>query len=261
MGKLFFISILLLGCLSGCQRGNQIYLSNWKTSAPVIDGQLSEWQLPLEQPSSQVSIRYRCSNDAEYLYLAVQANEEYVKALMLHQGAKIWIDTTAKRKDKFGLGYPIPIKESEIELLASEAKGDERKFMQLYAEAMQDFDLIGVADEALRISNLTSKDMKVAMNFDDLKVMSFEIRIPFKRIFGRTPNFDETISIGIQINNPSKTMEEEGNDGSLFNDRNQSTLTQSNPMLGPSPNQQQYNGPTRQASMPNIWVKVKLSAQ
>jgi len=263
MKKFIFIVLCfaLYLSISGCQKTNQAYLSNWPVKTPVIDGQLDEWQLPLEQPSAQIGIKYRCSNDAQFLYLAVQVPDEYMKALMLHQGATIWIDTTGRKRDKVGFGFPIPLKEAEIEDLMKEANGNEAKFMLLYAEALQEFDLIGLAEEPLRASNLTSKDLKVAAGFDQIKGFLFEMRIPFKQIYGRMPNLTETLGLGIQINTPKKTLDDDNNDGGLFNDRNATGVTQSNPLMGPNPNQQQFTTPNRQPSMPNLWMKIKLKGE
>lgn len=259
MGIKYYVIIIMSTLLLACNKNSFEYLSNWKSSPPIIDGSLEEWQLPLEQPSSQIPIKYRCSNDGQYLYLAIQAGDEYLKALMLHQGLKIWIDTTGKRKEKFGLGYPIPLKNTETEALGQEAKGNEKKFMELYAEAMQEFDLYGLADdESLRFSNLTSKDIKVYMGFDQLNTLSMELRIPLKMIYGCIPSLNETFSLGIVINNLPRSMDDEHNDGSIFNDRNQTGITQSNPILGPTP-QQPMNQAPRQASMPSIWAKIILS--
>lgn len=259
MTRLFFLISFSLIVFS-CNRKSQSYISSWKSNPPVLDGMLDDWQLPLEQPSAQFAIKYRCSNDNEYLYLAIQAGDDMTKSLLLQQGAKIWIDTTGKRKEKFGISYPIPIKTQEIEALFSEAKGDEKLFLRLYAESLQEFDVIGWADEPLRLSNLTSKDTKVSMGFDELKTLSIEIRIPLKLIYKRVPNFNETFSLGVEINKPKNSTDASSEDG-LFNDQNQTGITQSNPLLGPNPNQRQYTGPSKDLSMPNIWTKVKLSSE
>ncbi len=257
--KFIFTCIIISLILTSCNRKAQFYNSTYSKKSVIVDGELSEWQLPLEQPSQQVALKYRCSNDKEYLYLAVQAANDFTKALILQQGCKIWMDSTAKRKEKFGLDYPLPLKEQEIEALYSEAKGDEKKFLALYGNAMQEFEVLGWADEALRFSNLTSKDIKVALAFDELKMLYMEFRIPLKQIFGREAQLDEIFSLGIVINK-AKTAPVDNNDDGLFNDRNQTGITQSNPMLGPNPNQRQFNGPSRDLSMPNIWMKIKLNS-
>lgn len=251
-------SVVLL--LSSCQNTKLIYENSWSSKKTNIDGDLAEWQQPLQQSNSQVNIRYRTSNDSQFLYLAVHIPDEYLKALVLNQGCKIWIDSSGKRKEKFGIGYPIPITESTINEISQEAKGDNELFKKLFAESLSDFDMIGLADEPLRASNLTSREIKVATGFDQLNGLILELRLPFKSIFDRTPFFNEVISLGIEVNPLKKSLSDDTNDGSLFNDRNTNGITQSNPMMGPSPNQQMYNNQgQRTPSMPNIWFKVKLN--
>lgn len=255
-----FCSILLISCA----RVNYQYSSNWSASKPKIDGILDEWQLPLEQPASQIPIRYRCSNDEKYIYLAIQAADEYMKAMFLHQGLKIWIDSTARRKEKNGIAYPIPLRTSETNDIAKEAGSSTQKFIELYAASMQEFDIYGLADESLRLSNITSKEIKVALSFDQLNMLCMELRIPIKSVLG-TFQSGKIFSLGIVVNNPSKTVaDDSNNDSSLFNDRNQNQITQGNPLMGPNSqmmnqNMNQMQGPSRQLSMPSIWMKIKLA--
>jgi hypothetical protein len=261
-----FISIFFVTLFSSCQRKHFQYSNHWSDKAVVIDGNLDEWQLPLEQPAAQIPIKYRCSNDEKYLYLAIQASDEYMKAMFLHQGLKIWIDSTARRKEKNGIAYPIPLRTSETNELASEAGNNTQKFIELYAASMQEFDVYGLADESLRLSNLTSKEIKVALAFDQLRTLCMEIRIPIKSVLGSFES-GKIFSLGIMVNNPTKSIDDDNNDSSLFNDRNQNPITQGNPLMGNNPmmnqpmNQQmnQMQGPSRQLSMPNIWMKIKLA--
>jgi hypothetical protein len=265
MRSLQFYFSLLAACLlfSSCQRNFYQYSNTWSKNAPTIDGALDEWQLPLEQPAAQIPIKYRCSNDEKYLYLAIQASDEYMKAMFLHQGLKIWIDSSGRRKEKNGIGYPIPLRTSETDEIASEAGSNTQKFIELYAASMQEFDVYGLADESLRLSNLTSKEIKVALAFDQLRMLCMEIRIPIKSVLG-TYEPGKIFSLGIIVNNPTKTMDDENHDSSLFNDRNQNQITQGNPLMGPNNqmmNRQmnQMQGPSRQLSMPSIWSKIKIA--
>jgi hypothetical protein len=258
--NLFFL-ILIHSVLFSCSP-KIIFQSNWNSGQPEIDGALSDWSQPFEQPSGALNISFKTSNDEKYLYLAVRVQDDYLKGLILNQGCMIWIDSSARKREKFGFAYPLPVDEKEVERLAIESRGDENNFLKLYAAAMCNFDIIGLAEEPLRASNLTSKDIKVAAAFDNFKGLNFEMRIPIKNIFKGDLRYDETFALGIQIKAPTKTADEDNNDNNLFNDRNSSAITQSNPMLGPVPNQQQFTQPgNRQQSMPGIWGLVRLSSR
>jgi hypothetical protein len=261
---IFFLKycFLIITCtlLISCNSSKTVFLSNWSNQQPVMDGDISEWSQPFEQPSSGLNINFKSCNDDKYLYLAVRIQDEYLKSLILNQGCMVWIDSSAKRREKFGFAYPLPISDKEVENLAIESKGDESNFLKLYAAAMQEFDLIGLTEEPLRASNLTSKDMKVASAFDRFKGFNFEMRIPLKSIFKGNLQYNETFALGIQISPLKKSNDDDEN--TLFNDRSSNAITQSNPMMGPTPNQQQFAQPSnRQPSMPGVWALVKLSAK
>jgi hypothetical protein len=266
--KQYFIlstTIIVLLFLAACKSTTIVSQSQWPTEAPIIDGILLEWQIPLEQPSAQVGIRYRMSNDAQYIYIAIHIPDEYTRSLMLTNGATIWLDTTAKRKEKIGIGYPIPLSSSQMAEVEKEAKGDPQLFLKAYANAFQEFDLIGFVEEPVRASNLSSKDLKVAMGFDNLRAMILELKIPIQQILRRAPRLGDTWSFGIEVNTPKRSIDDDNNtDDGLFNDRNQNAITQTNPLLGANQNNNnrpQFSAPTRNPSMPSIWTKIQLSVK
>ena len=145
-----------------------------------------------------------------------------------------------------------------------EAKGDPQLFLKAYAQAFQEFDLIGFVEEPVRASNLSSKDLKVAMGFDNLRAMVIELKIPIQQILKRAPRLGDTWSLGIEINTPKRSIDDDDAGGSgLFNDTNQNSITQTNPLLGANPNntRPQFSAPTRNPSMPSIWAKMQLSVK
>lgn len=233
--------------------------------APIIDGKLTEWQSPLPQPSAQVGIRFRAAHDQKFLYLAVRIADRYYQSAMLANGASIWLDTLGKRNDKFGIGYPLALSNAQLEGIANESNGDERQFLDNYANALQEFDLIGFVEEPVRASNLTSKNMKVAAAFDDIRTLTFELKIPLKQVFNRIPAEGSLLSIGIEINTPKSSPLDDQEDSSLFNDptNRNNGVTQSNPLMGPNAanQQQQFASPSRKPSMPNVWARVQLGSQ
>lgn len=259
----FYIPFLLLAFMTiSCSRTMVMYPGPKVSNAPMIDGKIDEWQTPLPQPSNQVGIRFRSSHDQEFLYLAVRVADRYYQSVMLANGASIWLDTLAKRNDEFGIGYPLPLSNAKLEEIANESNADERQFLDNYANALQEFDLIGFVEEPVRASNLTSKNMKVAAAFDDLRTLVFELKIPLKQIFNRIPPEGTLLSIGIEINTPKGSPLDDQEDSSLFNDptNRNNGVTQSNPLMGPNATnqQQQFSSPSRKPSMPKVWARVQL---
>jgi hypothetical protein len=249
-----------------CSRTMVMYPSpKVKATTVVVDGKINEWQTPLPQPSTQVAIRFRAAFDEEYLYLAVHVPDRYFQSLMLAQGASIWLDTLGKRNDNFGIGYPLALSNAQLEEIANQSKGDERLFLDNYADALQEFDLIGFVEEPVRASNITSKNMKVAAGFDDLRTLVFEIKMPLKQIFNRIPEEGTILSIGVEVNTPKTSPLDNQDDSSLFNDpTNQNNgITQSNPLMGPNTmaNQQQMGPTNRKPSMPTVWARIQLGEQ
>ncbi len=267
MRTLFYLGILSLAVLllSSCQRNTVWYMATKVEQKPLVDGALNDWQTPLIQPSSQVDIRFRSAYDQEYLYIVVHIPDAYYRSLMLANGGSIWLDTLAKRRDKFGIGYPLALNNAQLEAIAIESQGDERQFFDNYAKALQEFDLIGFVEEPVRASNLSSNSIKVAAQFDELQALIYELKIPLNQIFNRVPTPGTSMSIGIEVNTPKTSPLDEQDDSSLFNDRNMQNngITQSNPLMGPNMNPrapQNQNMGSRQPSMPVVWAKIQLDS-
>ena len=262
--KLKFLFILIImQCFQSCKPLEKMNFTpaDPKSVPMLLDGHFSEWKTPFYSVSSQLGIKYRTVSDSTYLYLALHITDEPLKVFVLQQGLTVYIDTLGKKQEKFGVEFPLPLQSATLENLNVESRGDEQKFFSLYGKAFEEFELIGLTRDKIRASNLTSRETKAVLGFDALKHICLEYRFSLKQIYKNNTGFDgKIIQVGIIINEP-KTDGDLQNDSGLFNDRTQNTLTQSNPMLGPSPNQQQFteNRP-RQVTMPFVWFEIQIPA-
>lgn len=261
------ITILtLVSCLK-----TPLYNSSWSNTSIQVDGKLSEWETPLQQPSSQINMLCAVANDKEYLYVAVRIPDKNIQTMVYQLGMTMWMDTSARKRNAIGMGFPLPLTKTQMDHLGNAyGKGGQKGMENAYAELSQEFELIGFVEDRLKISNLASKSMKVGANFDELGALTVEYKIPFKQIYKRIPNFDEELSIGIKINTPEESADD---DTGLFDDDNNNQITQNNmnnPMMGGAGGMNQLPGrqgnvagTQRQLSsspnLPSIWLKTLLA--
>lgn len=269
MSKLLFVLSIssLFIIIFACNNKVVVETNHWASQIPSINGNLNDWN-NLQRSAKQNAFQYEISNDEENLYIGFRVIDPNVQTNIMRRGMTIWFDTLGKKKRHIGIGYPLPLSESDAETIAVKANGDANKMSEVYTEFAQEFDLLGYVDEALRVSNLTSKDMKVGAGFDELRSLVCEVKIPLKRIFKKQPPLDKVFSINFKVNEQKQTAEEEP---SLFDDPSSNSITQSNPLMQ-SPNrmgqpgqQMPPNGPnsqlTSRSQSTSIWLTQQLSSE
>lgn len=277
MNSIFRLSlgflILSLGVLS-CQSVNELTAihSYKKEAAPKVDGMLQDWATPLSQAKEYGVFQYNLGHDKDNLYVGVRISDRGMQQRIMVLGMTVYTDTTGKRKEKIGIGYPLPLTEEEINRAAFEASNggelDRVAFNRLYATMAQEFELLGFVEEdpkeRIRVSNLASKDLKTAMGFDQLGAMLIEIKIPFKQLYDRPLHYNEIISLGIKINAPEPNADD---DPGLFDDvanpitsngQSSNGLFQNNPQTGLPQTQQPLVRKNPNASL-GTWEKIQLT--
>ncbi|MCP4439236.1 MAG: hypothetical protein GY810_09875 [Aureispira sp.] len=269
----YLLGLISLLSIVSCGK-TPLYNSKWTQSAVKMDGKLTEWEKTLHQVSKQTNLLCAVANDKEYLYVAVRVPDKRIQAMVYQLGMTVWIDTMAKKRNTIGIGFPLPLTQTQMDHLGNALnKGGQKGMENAYSELAQEFELIGFVEDRLKISNLASKSMKVGANFDELGVLTMEYKIPFKQIYKRIPNFDEELSIGVKVNTPEESAD---NDPGLFDDTNNNNPITSNnmnnPMLGGGMGRSQLPGrqgsgagmprqPSSSPNFPNIWLKAKLAKE
>lgn len=268
---IFISAGLLCFLVIGCQ-ASQEAVEVPQTKTLTIDGQLDDWTTPFIKVPNQESFSYNVATDKNNLYLALRLSDKGLQRRLMNLGMTIFIDTTAKRRENIGLGYPLALTSTELEKVAFAATKngisvDERALMGAYADIAQEFELLGFVEEdpreRIRVSNLASRDIKTALGQDQLNALLIEYKIPFRQFYQRPLTQITTWSIGIQINNPEADA---GDDPGLFDDPSSNPITRSaqagNPML---PNNNALNPrrtqPIRRGPMNalKVWTRLELS--
>ena len=255
---LSFFSLLFLGA---CKSSSPLaYLQAAPTKQMQIDGQSEDWPKGLQRLSERINIQYAAKEDEQFLYLYIRIDEASYQNYILANGAQIWIDSLGKDKKSLGLNYPLPLATNRLEELAQKAGADEAKFLTLYTQELQEFELLNFVSENIRVSNLASKDFKTAAHFDEGKRLCLEFQLPKNR-FGLKKKSSTAFSFGFFVretpSSPFDQAEQAG--GSLFDEQDpQNGVTSSNPMLGGSSQQMGSQGmsmPTKN-NLPKVWIRL-----
>ena len=258
----YLLILSILGCsLIACNSNKNILSNQWPKTTVKVDGILSEWQLPLQRPA-----KYLAANDNENLYIAARITNKQLQQRIMGLGMTVWIDTLMKNRERIGIAYPLAVTNEQLESIAYEAqkdgKLDPRALDDGYAKICQEFELVGFVEERVRVSNLASRDMKVAMTFDEVGAMVCEIKLPLSQLWQSSLQYNEKLSLGFKINSPEKDVAEEPG---LFDDPNQNSITSSRqnsmglPGQQPMQPQQRLTGSTNENL--GVWLRTTLTKE
>ena len=208
---LFFVALL-----TACSPQEK-FQSSWQSIPVHVDGDPSEWELPLKLYDESTQLNYTLSNDEQNLYLCIRAASERTKQQIIRGGMQFWIDTTGKKNQQTGIRYPVLAFQRHSERNSSEstsgtdseqnASQDSRSFHERFLSKEREMTVTGflspVSNGLIPIQNIYG--IKVSLNWDSSGVMVYEASLPLK-LFCESPfsllkkNKKRTFSFSITTN-------------------------------------------------------------
>jgi hypothetical protein len=174
--------------------------SRFLATPPTIDGKATEWTDSLNYDSNS-KLQYEVLNDTRTLYVRLKANDAQTQAKFVYLGMVVWLDTTGRNQQQFGIRYPLPID------LESLPKGDANR----PAGAMGPSAAERLAEHQTRLRQvlLNSKEMellnfrgskepvladaqsllgvKAALDLDAQGNLIYELAVPLRLLYRRVP--------------------------------------------------------------------------
>ena len=196
MQKLYFyLSFLILGVtLTSCSSGNLIQ-SLPQTKPIVVDGDASDWQLPLAFYDKETKLSFTVSNDSTKLYFCFEAFDQELQTKIVRGGLQIAIDTTGGKSTDITMQYPVPSTMQRPEPQVASGYGSSsdsfdpigalrRNFLRSQATMIQ---LAGFFPPAGGlVSQKNPFGIEVRINWDTMSnVMNYEVTIPFSTFYKR----------------------------------------------------------------------------
>ncbi|MBI3235442.1 MAG: hypothetical protein HYZ42_15630, partial [Bacteroidetes bacterium] len=160
----------------------------------IIDGNNKDWTFPLKYYDEETRLHYSIANDDSAFYFFIVARDLNTQMRLTRFGFQISIDPKGKKKEKFNLVY-----KPEMILPQGGGKPEKPSIEKMIMEFKQKLlivslnGFIGISDDSYLASNL--KSVQFAMDWDTLKALNIEYKIPFSAI-----GYDTTmkqLSLGI----------------------------------------------------------------
>jgi hypothetical protein len=205
--KIFAFRFVLFGLiLTACSPKISDKIT-WQSIPVIIDGQASEYPGKLYY-SSKTKMTYSLSNDKANLYLCFKITDEIMQLKIINAGMEIWLDTTSKAKEQFGILFPcassnkMNMDGTRPSINTEGQKPDVSKMKQDFFLCQTVMQLKGFKYTTKGVRPLEDvSGIKVKINWDSFNIMIYEAVIPFKTFYKESLSaFDSTKTFALTIN-------------------------------------------------------------
>ena len=170
-------NIIILAAISLSSCNNIEIESRWRDRDIIIDGVHNEWENALlfsEKKRATVGF----INDDEYLYLCLMAADQQVLTQSLAAGFTVWFDGMGRKKEKFGIRFPIGVKDFKPEMPPRDRGDQDRNRMGEMLQNQSNLELIR-ADETKNISLSELGDYGISLKIGQhLGRFLYELKLP-----------------------------------------------------------------------------------
>ena len=188
--KIFNLIITVTICIVllmnyGCSK--IVYPMSWQATPVIADGDLKDWNLPLQYYDEDSRLNYSMSNDDKNLYICVRAGDQQSQFKMIRAGFNVWIDTTGKKNQTVGIRFPLDEKLLPHHSPIQHEKGRKQDMNELMSKMVLEqsqMQLLGFKNAGNGVSPLRNESgIAAAIKWDSTGVLAYEAVIPFKTFY------------------------------------------------------------------------------
>ena len=179
--------------------------ASWRSKPVKADGLATEWNIPLRFYNNETNMFFAIANDSTTLYLCFQIKDEKTQLKINEAGMKIELKAKGKFKCDATLDFPLADKKVNMgeEEKEKKEKPDINEMKNGFLIQNVNMSTAGFATQNGMIPIKDSSSIKVAINWDSKNVMTYEVIIPLKELFGNTfllKDLTKTITMKVEVN-------------------------------------------------------------
>ena len=200
----------------GCSK-NLFPEGRYQDKAPAIDGNISDWGLPLRFSNPEYSMQYAVTNDDKNIYVCVYSKDESFQMRMLKAGMSICFDPKGEKNKNMSLVFPVrkpsapPANRNGNPIRNGDARANEDQLL-LQSDY---YNTIGLQNLENGQYNITDQknNIKVAIKLNDDSSLVYEAAIPIQYILGtdlHSGYVARNFSVGILVNGMPNATRSQG---------------------------------------------------
>jgi hypothetical protein len=190
-----YLGFFILGvAMASCSSSNLI--QSLPQSKPiVVDGDASDWQLPLAFYDKETKLSFSVSNDSTKLYFCFEAFDQDLQTKIVRGGLQIYLDTNGGTSKDISMLYPIASTLPRTEPQGGASYGSSSDNFDpigalrrnFYRSLHNELQLTGFLPPAAGLVPLKNAfGIEVSINWDTINnVLNYEAAIPFSTFYKR----------------------------------------------------------------------------
>ena len=224
--------LLAPALLLACHRSPQAdSASRFAPAAPTIDGLAADWTDSLRYDSGS-KLQYQVLNDGRMVYLRLKAADPTTQAKIIRQGLTVWLDTTGRHQQQFGVHYPLGGALAGHGTGAPDAAGrpdnpgdaptaarqpDHHARMSQALAGMREMELLNYkgSKEPTLTDTQSQLGVKAAASLDEQDNLIYELAVPLRLLYRKPPKLAEgqKAVMGLMLAGPKWTPPAVGSGG------------------------------------------------
>lgn len=178
----------------------------------VIDGETTEWRDKMTYFEQQ-AVSIGVGNDSRNIYLCFISGNNALNRRIFSTGFTTWFDIEGKKKQRFGIKFPLGIPPAEREALLKsmqqryERSGRQTSFSNMLMSYL-DLDQMEVIDSegSKLMASINSNSYQIDINLEHQRGrLVYEMKVPIESINHTTVPFElnesRVIGVGLELNN------------------------------------------------------------
>jgi len=167
----------------------------WKPKKVLVDGFPTEWNNPLRLYDSETALFFDIENDSTDLILCFVCKDEARQIKINEAGMKIEIKAKGKSKCDAAINFPMSEKREHTANDQDNAGSEER------IDQLKHSFVLRTQNGIIPLTDTSG--IKLALNWDKKNMMTYEIAIPLKELFGKEfllKDLTKVMTLKVEIN-------------------------------------------------------------
>lgn len=174
-----FLSVLFFSCAASHQlkQSPEVFIKKgvWHYSPVTVDGNDSEWTVPLFFSDDKYHLTYSITNDEDYVYMVLKTGDIATQAKILYNGVSLGMSGATAKKNTLFIQYPVPRKDY--------GNGKAGHYTTNSRATNSNTDIYEIkgssSGNGLHFRNQRDGRIHVQLGFNKRKEMVYEVQVPF----------------------------------------------------------------------------------
>ncbi len=222
----FFVLMCTAFLICSCSH-NLAPVGHYQGDPVTIDGNISDWSLPLRFSNPEYTMHYSVTNDDKNIYICVLSKSQTYQRRMLRSGLNIYFDAKGEKNKTCALVFPVRKASEPSDMASVNATHPAEHTVTISQLILQSdyYNTVGFTDMENGQYDLkaTQTDIRIAIKEDADSSVVYEASIPIRYVIGKdlsSGSEAKNFSVGITLNATTASSGNRGYPGRSYHGGN-----------------------------------------